>query len=132
MRISPIAIIAATLMISVLLAAPARAEMDKGPEVMDVDVNKKGKKVPGYKHRKHQELPMIGEACETCHHTAKKGEQPVACGKCHTHPKDKDAKTGAIGFKKAFHDTCRGCHKKQGERPALRKCKTCHPKVKAP
>ena len=41
---------------------------------------------------------------------------------------DRDNVTDMASFKKAFHGKCQGCHKKQKDKPALKKCTTCHPK----
>jgi len=66
-------------------------------------------------HQKHSSLK-----CQECHHTLKEGEQsPKPCGECH--------KEGAeVSRKKAFHDNCKGCHKKMGQGPV--KCRECHQK----
>jgi hypothetical protein len=113
-----------TLLIGLALAAGA----DKGPEVIKIDVNQAKKAVKAFPHHKHQEMEGLKGKCNKCHHTAKQGEKPKKCGSCHTHPKDKDPKSGATGFKKAFHKNCQACHKKQKDRPELKKCKNCHSK----
>ena len=66
--------------------------------------------------------------CADCHHKIKGTEKPAKCVSCHADVKAKDAKTGAPGFKKAFHGKCQTCHKKQKDKPELKKCTTCHPK----
>jgi len=115
----------AVLIFSVGLSGLAKAaEQNKGPEKITIDINKSNKKVVNFPHRKHQEL-LKGD-CKSCHHKTKKGETPQSCGKCHTKVKDTDPKTKAIGFKKAFHKKCQGCHKKHKDKPELKKCKTCH------
>jgi len=97
---------------------------DNGPAKLDIDVDGKGKAVKAFDHAKHQQMEGIKGDCKKCHHTTKAGEKPKKCGTCHTDKKDKDAKTGAIGFKKAFHKTCQDCHKKKDKK--LGKCKVCH------
>ena len=110
------------------LAFGVAVAADNGPETAKIDNNGKGKSVKAFPHKKHQELPALKGKCNTCHHKAKAGEKPKKCAACHTDVKEKDPKTGAIGFKKAYHDVCQKCHKKQKDKPELKKCKTCHPK----
>lgn len=102
------------------------AEQDKGPETVTIDVNHSGKSVQKFPHRAHQDRVASKDGCKTCHHKTEAGAQPEKCSKCHTDPSEKDPATGAIGYKKAFHDRCVGCHKEQTEKPDLKKCKTCH------
>jgi DnaJ-class molecular chaperone len=80
------------------------------PLVLD---NKYGKVT--FSHKKHSD-----RTCQDCHHTLKEGEtSPSSCGECH--------KEGAeISRKKAFHDSCKACHKKEAKGP--QKCKECHVK----
>lgn len=99
-----------------------------GPDVIKIDVNKAKKAVEAFPHKKHTQMPALKGKCNKCHHKTKKGEEPKKCGSCHTHVKNKDPKTKAIGFKKAFHKQCQDCHKKQKDKPELKKCKNCHPK----
>ncbi|OGP93950.1 MAG: hypothetical protein A2Z19_07890 [Deltaproteobacteria bacterium RBG_16_54_18] len=71
-------------------------------------------------------------ACNECHHTLKKGEQPATvqkCAECH-----KAADSGEKGLKKAYHSNCQDCHKKlaaEGKKtgPTV-KCSGCHPSKK--
>jgi hypothetical protein len=93
---------------------------------LKIDSNKSGKNVPAFPHARHTEMQAMKGNCAACHHTQKKDEKPTACSTCHTQPEAKDAKTGAIGFKDAFHKKCLGCHQQQKEMPDLKKCKTCH------
>jgi hypothetical protein len=66
-------------------------------------------------HEKHSALK-----CQDCHHTLEEGqESPQKCGECHNEGAD-------VGRKKAFHDNCKGCHKKMAQGPT--KCKECHQK----
>ena len=67
--------------------------------------------------------------CIECHHTWKKesGVAPKKCSACHAI----EAKGKAPKIKTAFHKNCRNCHKAEAKKlnkPALRKCKTCHTK----
>lgn len=111
-----------------LLGLALAANVDQGPETIKIDINKAKKAVDAFPHRKHQEMKDLKGKCNKCHHTAKANEKPKKCGECHTHVKDKDPKTKAIGFKKAFHKQCQDCHKKQKDKPDLKKCKNCHKK----
>ncbi|RME27683.1 MAG: hypothetical protein D6806_04280 [Deltaproteobacteria bacterium] len=94
------------------------------PEKITIDCNKAKKAVKNFPHKAH--IDRLKGNCKECHHKTKAGEKPKACHTCHTQVKDKDPKTGAPGFKKAFHKKCQGCHKKQKDKPNLKKCKTCH------
>lgn len=68
-----------------------------------------------FSHEKHSSLK-----CQDCHHTLKEGEKsPKLCGECHKAEAE-------ISRKKAFHDNCKGCHKKMSQGPV--KCKECHQK----
>ena len=68
-----------------------------------------------FSHQKHED-----KKCQECHHTLKEGEEsPKLCGECHKEGAD-------ISSKKAFHDTCKACHKKVAKGPT--KCKACHQK----
>ncbi len=72
-------------------------------------------------HKKHAD---VLKDCKKCHHTLKEGEKVKKCTACHT----KDSKVDA---KKAFHTTCRGCHramKKEGKATGPTPCTKCHPK----
>ena len=111
-----------------LIGLALAGEPDKGPETIKIDINKAKKAVNAFPHRKHQQMKEINGKCNTCHHTAKANQKPKKCEECHTQVKDKDPKTKAPGFKKAFHKLCQGCHKKHKEKPELKKCKNCHKK----
>ncbi len=68
-----------------------------------------------FAHQKHGSLK-----CQECHHTLKEGEESAKpCSECHKAGADVDAK-------KAFHTTCRDCHKETAKGP--QKCKECHQK----
>jgi len=72
-------------------------------------------------HKKHVDSV---KDCKKCHHNYKEGATPQKCGSCHT----KDSKVTA---KKAFHDTCRNCHrdlKKAGKATGPTLCTKCHAK----
>ena len=102
---------------------------DNGPAKININVDGKGKAVKNFDHHKHQQMPEIKGKCAYCHHTMKAGEKPKKCEACHTDKSKKDAKTGAIGFKKAFHDKCQKCHNKKAKETGkkdLKKCKACH------
>jgi hypothetical protein len=111
-------------LVCILFAAPIGLAVagNNGPAVIKIDVNKSGKAVKKFPHKKHQS----GTKCKSCHHKSKAGATPKKCGACHTNVKDPDPKTGAPGFKKAFHKQCQGCHKKKTDKPELKKCETCH------
>ena len=82
---------------------------DKGPATIKMPV-KMGDVT--FEHAKHQGLVPD---CATCHHTG----DYAACKSCH------GAKPEAPKSKKAYHDQCKGCHKKQS---GPTKCKGCHVK----
>jgi hypothetical protein len=79
-----------------------------------------------FDHAKHVEAE---KNCNACHHAMKEGETPKKCGECHLADEEKD---GAPKRKKAFHDQCKGCHKKLHEEGKIEKkihlCKSCHVK----
>ncbi|SHI81677.1 Class III cytochrome C family protein [Malonomonas rubra DSM 5091] len=81
---------------------------DKGPASITMEV-KMGNVT--FDHAKHQGLTD----CATCHHTG----DFAACKSCH------DVKPEAPKSKKAYHDQCKGCHKKES---GPTKCKGCHVK----
>ncbi len=106
----------------------ALAAIDRGPKKISIDINQAKKAVPDFPHHLHQEMPQIKGNCTFCHHKRQGKKQPRPCRLCHTQAKQPDPKTGAIGFKDAFHARCRQCHRDQKDRPKLKKCKTCHKK----
>lgn len=59
--------------------------------------------------------------CQVCHHTTQVGFRPQNCsdGNCH-----KFQATDVVSRKKAFHGTCRTCHREENAGP--RKCSDCH------
>lgn len=74
-----------------------------------------------FNHKKHVDTL---KDCKECHHTWEKGQTVKKCTDCHT----KDSK---IDAKKAFHASCRGCHrtmKKAGKATGPTACTKCHPK----
>ena len=111
---------------ALVLTTAVMAKGKQPPDTIKIDTNNSGMKVPAFPHAKHIAMPALKDKCTTCHHTLKEGEDPVACGTCHTQPTDKDPKTGAPGFKDAFHKRCKTCHEQQTDKPDLKKCKTCH------
>lgn len=124
--------------------------LDTGPEKItlnaqvqhpDVIKTKDKKNVPDFLHRKHQDEYVKGKqanalfkytddwTCAACHHTTKKGEQPVACLKCKDVNKmlKKAEADGGKKFQNIYHKNCRdACHKKTDKKTA--KCKFCHKK----
>lgn len=78
-------------------------------------------------------------SCPVCHTPGKPESLKTAkpCLDCHEKdmspsrkPKGPWAMITACGYRKALHDTCIGCHKKEAERlnkPAMTECRTCHP-----
>jgi hypothetical protein len=74
-----------------------------------------------FPHKKHADTL---KNCKKCHHTWKEGEKVKKCVECHT----KDSKVIA---KKAFHNSCRNCHrdlKKAGKPTGPTLCTKCHAK----
>ncbi len=90
-------------------AAVAVVAADKGPA--EVKMPTKMGEIT-FNHTAHQGRTE----CATCHHA---GVEAGACRSCH------GAKADAPKSKKAFHKTCKGCHKKT-DGPT--KCKGCHVK----
>ena len=70
-----------------------------------------------FKHEVHK-----AQACKTCHHKAKDGKIGVACSECHKAKVENDVPKA----KKACHNQCIACHKKEKKGP--KKCKECHVK----
>ena len=94
-----VALVASTAFVAVADNGPASIKMDVKMGAVTLD------------HAKHQGLAD----CATCHHTG----DYAKCKSCH------DAKPDAPKSKKAYHDQCKGCHKKQS---GPTKCKGCHVK----
>lgn len=128
-------VVVAVMMFVVAVPGAWAADIDNGPETLDINaqdhfpdlITKKDKKsLKGFKHRDHQEKFLKGNSeyskfkytddntCAACHHTAEKGAQPTACLKC----KDVDKMLekvapgkGAKKFENIYHASCRdGCH----------------------
>ncbi|MEW6266630.1 MAG: cytochrome c3 family protein [Thermodesulfobacteriota bacterium] len=81
-----------------------------------------------FTHKKHVDEHKV--ACVECHHDAKydgktnnwkEGDPVQKCDECHK--KNKEGKIDKL--QNAFHNNCRGCHKKQGKGPEA-KCNECH------
>lgn len=92
------------------------------PEVIVIDRIKDKKPAVTFQHWKHQD--RVDQKCETCHHTRKGDEKPLACSECHGKKED------APEFKDAMHKSCRECHKTkkaEGLNPPT-KCSGCHVK----
>ncbi len=69
----------------------------------------------------HVEVENEANVCQVCHHTTKPGVRPTNCsdGGCH-----KFEATEVVSRKKAFHGTCRTCHRETNSGP--QKCSQCH------
>jgi hypothetical protein len=95
-------------------------------------------------HKKHAEDYKI--PCQDCHHVYKdgknvwkQGEKVQKCDECHTCVKTGKALKDATPDEKklslynAFHDNCKGCHKKHNTetqtKDAPTKCTDCHEKL---
>ena len=72
-----------------------------------------------FNHSNHVKKYKI--KCVTCHHKMKTNPSKMACRDCHKKPKVGNAPVPM----KAFHKTCKGCHKKKGGPTS---CKACHKK----
>ena len=102
------------------------------PEKIRIDTGTGDKVVPAFTHKDHETIVAEKhgknefEACQECHHETRPGQTPQKCLACHTKSEEKDPRTGAPGFKFAFHRQCMYCHMDQRDQPELRKCKTCH------
>lgn len=96
--------------------------VDKGPENITINVIQEKKAPVEFKHHEHQK--RVKDDCKACHHATKEGEQPEKCSKCHM----KEAAGDTPDFKKAMHDGCKDCHKKEkaAGKNAPTKCKECH------
>ena len=78
-------------------------------------------------HKAHVE--KYKNKCTDCHHTYKGEGEVKKCSTCHD---PKTAKDNVPDLKNAYHDNCKGCHKKavaEGKK-APTKCLECHPKKK--
>lgn len=125
------------------------ADIPAGKETISIDQlpGKKGTvEFPHAKHSKEFKDPSgAAIACKNCHHTAKDGEAPKACGSCHVKPgeAEKDIggkKAAALATMKSadkvnqksviYHQRCRdACHKKvKIEGKKIGSCKACHKK----
>ncbi len=89
-------------------------------------------------HKKHATEYKV--PCKDCHHVFKDGKnvweegQPVQkCSECHNVYKlGKDLREASeeekkLSLYKAYHDNCKGCHKKMEKGPV--KCKDCHARL---
>jgi cytochrome c553 len=96
-----IEIVVTTALVAIAANGPAEIKMET--KMGDIS----------FAHAQHQN--KISD-CTECHH---KGTDIPNCTGCH------GAKEGVAAAKKAFHDQCKGCHKKSG---GPTKCKGCHVK----
>lgn len=98
------------------------AVMADAPDTITIDKFKSKKPAVTLPHKKHVDS---GIACKTCHHKDEAGATPKKCTECHTMPATGDAPEA----KKAFHDACQKCHKKEakaGKKSGPTKCEDCH------
>jgi hypothetical protein len=98
------------------------AVMADAPDTLKIDKFAKKKKAVSLPHKQHVDA---GIACKTCHHDEKPGVAVKKCVECHTMPATGDAPDA----KKAFHDNCIDCHKKEGKagkKTGPTKCDDCH------
>lgn len=135
-----------------LVGGLALAGGDKnGPETATIDKIEGDKGKVEFPHRKHQTDNKLADGkkieCVNCHHTAKDGAKPQACGTCHVAEgqaqKEHNGKKapffatmkspGKADMKSViFHKVCLDCHKAQAKADAkfkpLAKCTNCHKK----
>ena len=115
MKKRSLAILSIVAMLVMMVGATGVFAQDKGPASLTIDYDGKKKKVANFTHAEHQKHMK----CNECHHKAAEGATPKACHSCH-HKKKGDAPA----IKKAYHDNCIGCHKKEKKGP--KKCNDCH------
>jgi Class III cytochrome C family len=108
-------LITAGMLVTFLIAGLAIAQ-EKGPAKIELKGAKKA--AVQFDHAKHS--GMEGVACKKCHHKTEDGKTPGTCASCHDKPETK------VKTKKAFHKTCKDCHKAKKKGPT--KCKECHVK----
>lgn len=102
-------------------APVATASSPRGPEDMMLDTHGSRGKVY-FPHRAHfQYVNVEQEAgmCQVCHHTTPPSQTPTACGSCH-----QVQPTATPSREKAFHGTCRTCHREEQAGPT--RCSDCH------
>jgi hypothetical protein len=119
MKKSRFAVAISTLVLVAAVFAFGSVVTAKGPsqgDPKDPIVLKAKKGDVSFSHAKHKSA-----SCKKCHHKAKDGKTEISCHTCHTKKKG-DAPTA----KKAFHGSCKGCHKKDKKGPTG--CKGCHKK----
>ncbi len=73
-----------------------------------------------FAHFDYVEAETEAENCLVCHHTTKPKARPENCGVCHK----VQPTAAAPSREKAFHNTCRACHKEIEAGP--RTCTQCH------
>lgn len=98
------------------------AVMADAPDTIKIDKFAKKKAAVSLPHKQHVDA---GIACKTCHHKDEAGATPKKCTECHTIP----ATGETSDAKKAFHDSCQKCHKKEakaGKKSGPTKCEDCH------
>lgn len=102
-----VTVLATAFFATATLASMAFAEV---PAEVTFEAGKMG--IVTFNHTAHQE---VGD-CAACHH---KGVEAGSCRSCH------GVDAAISDMKKASHDMCKDCHKKQG---APTGCKDCHKK----
>jgi hypothetical protein len=89
-------------------------------------------------HKKHATEYKV--QCKDCHHVFKdgknvweEGQEVQKCSECHNVYKlGKDLREASeeekkLSLYKAYHDSCKGCHKKEEKGPV--KCTECHARI---
>ena len=121
------------------------------PEEIEINSSLWPKKESGHPilpHKKH--VTEYGIKCVDCHHVYvegknvwQEGQEVQKCQTCHTCLKTARALKKAtpeekkLSLQKAFHDTCKACHKQLAKNPGTTKskapvkCLDCHPKKKS-
>lgn len=120
MKKSRLAVALSTLVLVATVFAFGTVVNAKGPvqgDPKDPIVLKVKKGDVTFSHAKHK-----AQACAKCHHKEKDGKKEVACHECHKAQKEGNTPKA----KDAFHDSCKGCHKKDKKGPT--KCNDCHKK----
>ena len=97
-------------------AAPAEKPKKAAPGKIVLEHYKGGKAAVPFDHKAHSKAA----GCKTCHH-----DGLGTCSECHS-----KAAGDAPTLKSAFHDSCKGCHKRlvkeNAESTAPTKCDGCH------
>lgn len=112
----------------VFAEAPGALKLDIAAEAFKG--GKKKKSAVDFDHAEHVTGYAIG--CEACHHKAdlasiQGGATPQKCVSdgCHGPAEKVVEGKKMVDSEDAYHDNCKGCHKKEKKGPT--KCKDCHP-----